>query len=215
MNWKDYRIFLDRKGKWKKFNRDGKPSRPATDDDIKKVLADVTDLRLKGEFGTFNQVGCLGYVIFGADDELHLVPSDKPPPKPEQTKATGGSRFAAQSKWTGFVKHRKAGKESSVDVVVTVTKRDGKSFEGTYETEGGEYRCLIEGRVEENAVGWKYTKIEKEKRPLRNLVGVEVKGTITIEPKTNKPRLVAHYDWPDADNPKIVAKGTIELTSQE
>jgi serine/threonine protein kinase len=124
-NWKDYRIFLDSRGKWKKFNRDGKPSRPATDDDIKKVLADVTDLRLKGEFGTSKHVGCLGYVIFGADDELHLVPSDKPEPAP----TAPGDLIRAGSKWRGkFESIIPKDTKYNDNVTWVVSEREGNTF---------------------------------------------------------------------------------------
>jgi serine/threonine protein kinase len=61
--WKVYCVRLDASARWKKF-----PGlEPADDEDIKKVLADVTDLRIKGEYGV-KSGGCLMTVEFGADD---------------------------------------------------------------------------------------------------------------------------------------------------
>ena len=61
--WKDYCVRLDASEGWKKHSG----GEPAADEDIRKVLADVTDLRIKGEYGV-KSGGCLGTVEFGADD---------------------------------------------------------------------------------------------------------------------------------------------------
>jgi serine/threonine protein kinase len=60
--WKVYRIRLDTSAGWKFPG-----SEPASNDDIKAVLADVTDLRIKGEYGR-KTVGCLKTVEFGVED---------------------------------------------------------------------------------------------------------------------------------------------------
>jgi hypothetical protein len=72
--WKTYRIRLDQSGGWKRFVGGDRHSVPATDEDIKKVLADVTDLRILGDFcwGFRDRTGqrtggCLDNVEFGAD----------------------------------------------------------------------------------------------------------------------------------------------------
>jgi serine/threonine protein kinase len=62
--WKTYAIRLDASGGWKRFWDDG----PATDEQIKQVLAAVTDLRIKGEYSTAVDVGSLDDVEFGAED---------------------------------------------------------------------------------------------------------------------------------------------------
>jgi hypothetical protein len=62
--WKTYHVPLDASGRWRRFP-DGEQ---ATDEDIKKLLADVTDLRIKGEFASQGNIGGLDSVEFGAED---------------------------------------------------------------------------------------------------------------------------------------------------
>jgi predicted Ser/Thr protein kinase len=62
--WKAYRVRLDASGGWKIVKPGGQIAR-ATDEDIKQVLSNVTDLRIKGEYG-FASLGCLDNVVFGA-----------------------------------------------------------------------------------------------------------------------------------------------------
>ena len=64
--WKRYSIRLDPSGGWKIFSR-SRGIRRATEQDLKDVLSDVTDLRLKGEFGVGPNLGCLDNVVFGGD----------------------------------------------------------------------------------------------------------------------------------------------------
>jgi hypothetical protein len=61
--WHTYSIRLAGSGGWKVFPGGA----PATDEDVKKVLANVTDLRLKAEFSGKRDRGCLDNVVFGAD----------------------------------------------------------------------------------------------------------------------------------------------------
>ncbi|HTU21740.1 MAG TPA: protein kinase [Gemmataceae bacterium] len=61
--WKVYCVRLDASAGWKKY-----PGlKRASNEDIKKVLANVTDLRIKGNYGRYSG-GCLGAVEFGVDD---------------------------------------------------------------------------------------------------------------------------------------------------
>lgn len=64
--WKTYSIKLDSSGGWRVF-RGRSGDGPATDQDLKDVLSDVTDLRIKGEFGPGPNTGGLDNVEFGAD----------------------------------------------------------------------------------------------------------------------------------------------------
>lgn len=64
-DWKTYCVRLDASEGWK--HPGGKR---ATDEEIKKVLADVTDLRIRGEYGAKSD-GCLADVEFGADDPFN------------------------------------------------------------------------------------------------------------------------------------------------
>jgi hypothetical protein len=64
----EYSVRLDSSGGWQKWTADGGIIGPATDEDIKRVLANVTDLRIKGEFWTGGAEGHLHWVIFGADE---------------------------------------------------------------------------------------------------------------------------------------------------
>jgi hypothetical protein len=64
----EYSVRLDTSGGWQRWSADGGILGPATDEDIKRVLANVTDLRLKGEFYTAGAEGHLHWVIFGADE---------------------------------------------------------------------------------------------------------------------------------------------------
>lgn len=61
--WKVHCARLDPSGGWKRAS----DRAAATEADIKKVLADVTDLRIKGEYGTKSD-GALGPIEFGAED---------------------------------------------------------------------------------------------------------------------------------------------------
>jgi serine/threonine protein kinase len=64
--WTAYRIKLDATGGWK-VAADGVASLGATDDQIKTVLSNVTDLRIKGEFYRHGaDTGCLDNVEFGS-----------------------------------------------------------------------------------------------------------------------------------------------------
>jgi tRNA A-37 threonylcarbamoyl transferase component Bud32 len=62
--WKTYHVPLDASGRWM---RSGDGER-ATDEEIKNVLADVTDLRIKGEFRSPGNIGALDSIEFGAED---------------------------------------------------------------------------------------------------------------------------------------------------
>ena len=64
--WKSYHIRLDASGGWKVFMSRGRIVK-ATDEDLKGVLSNVTDLRIKGEYG-YGSLGCLDNVIFGAHE---------------------------------------------------------------------------------------------------------------------------------------------------
>jgi hypothetical protein len=62
----DYSVRLNTSGGWKKWISPTE-QRPATDEDIKRVLANVSDLRFKGDFCPGAE-GHLHWVIFGADE---------------------------------------------------------------------------------------------------------------------------------------------------
>jgi tRNA A-37 threonylcarbamoyl transferase component Bud32 len=64
----EYSIRLDNQHGWKKWTKTGGIVGPATDEDIKRVLANVTDLRIKGEFYSSGVEGHLHWVIFGEDE---------------------------------------------------------------------------------------------------------------------------------------------------
>jgi serine/threonine protein kinase len=59
--WLDQRVRLDGSGGWTLDDR------PATDADLREVLANVTDLFIKGEYCTTAHAGYLANVVFGAD----------------------------------------------------------------------------------------------------------------------------------------------------
>jgi hypothetical protein len=65
--WKEQTIRLDRSGGWRKAV--GKVTIPATDDDIKRALAAVTDLRITGCYSLEKDTGRLGTVEFGVPDK--------------------------------------------------------------------------------------------------------------------------------------------------
>jgi hypothetical protein len=123
------------------------------------------------------------------------------------------AKFATASVWKGTVKEKKGNNELTTDVVVTVSKREGPAFEGTYEVFDGKFIYRIEGSVVKDQVSFKFTKIEKPKDTGRNnLTGLEHKGYITLDPKTKKPTLVTTYTWRDMNNPNLVARGKVTLT---
>jgi hypothetical protein len=62
--WTVQTIPLDHTGGWRKLV--GKVPGPATDDDLKRALADVTDLRIGGSYSLEKDTGRLGTVEFGA-----------------------------------------------------------------------------------------------------------------------------------------------------
>jgi hypothetical protein len=66
--WRSYRFRLNATEGWKKWDAGRGGLVTATNDDIKKVLGDVRDLRIKGEFYASANDGCLDNVEFGADD---------------------------------------------------------------------------------------------------------------------------------------------------
>jgi hypothetical protein len=123
------------------------------------------------------------------------------------------AKFATASVWKGTAKEKKGNKEGTTDYVVTVSKREGPAFEGMLETFDGKYICKIEGAVVKDQVNFKITKIEKPKDAGRtNLNGLEFNGRITLDPKSKKPTLVAHYTLKDVNNPNLVGRGTVTLT---
>jgi hypothetical protein len=124
------------------------------------------------------------------------------------------AKFANGSIWKGTVKERKAGKELSTDLVITITKRDGIEFEGNYENFEGANIFSIDGTIDKGILNFTFNKVIKGEGA-RNILGVKVKGTVSLDPKTKKPILTATYSWPDANNPKVVARGTIHLKLDE
>ena len=64
--WKQYRVRLDPSARWKLAT--GKGHRPATQAEIRTVLANVTALRIAGEFSSGKNEGRLDYVVFGAEE---------------------------------------------------------------------------------------------------------------------------------------------------
>jgi hypothetical protein len=64
----EYSIPLDSRGCWKKWMKGGGIIGLATDEDIRGVLANVTDLRIKGEFTSSGAEGHLHWVLFGAKE---------------------------------------------------------------------------------------------------------------------------------------------------
>ena len=77
----------------------------------------------------------------------------------------------------------------------------------------GKFIYLIEGSIVKEQVSFKFTKIQKQPKDanIRNLIGVENKGSVRIDPKTKKPTLVTKYTWRDANNPMLVARGTVTV----
>jgi hypothetical protein len=71
--WTRYRIKLDSTGDWNLVRGDGHSAK-ATDEDIKRVLSDVTELWIKGEYyGHGEDTGDLDDVVFGAEpSELEM-----------------------------------------------------------------------------------------------------------------------------------------------
>jgi hypothetical protein len=68
--WNQYAIRLDASGGWQKLERRaGSPTvgKPATDAEIRKVLADVQGLWIQGEFSHAHDEGRLDDVEFGAE----------------------------------------------------------------------------------------------------------------------------------------------------
>jgi hypothetical protein len=130
-----------------------------------------------------------------------------PPPDPT-------AALTAGSRWKGVVRERKAGTERTADVLLVVTKRDGAAFEGTYENLGGSNVFAVEGTAEKGKVAFQFTRVEKG-AGAKNIIGVKVRGVIAPDPKTKRSTLTATYDWPDAQNPKVVARGAVTLTLAE
>jgi serine/threonine protein kinase len=67
--WSSYSIRLDVSGGWQVFKPSGQNA-AATDDDIKEVLSDVTDLWIKGEFANGEDVGRFDNVEFGKEIDI-------------------------------------------------------------------------------------------------------------------------------------------------
>jgi hypothetical protein len=123
------------------------------------------------------------------------------------------AKFAEGSVWKGMCKEKRGGAEQTTEVVVTVTKRKGTAFEGTWEVSDGKYVYLFEGTIMKEHVSLKYTKVEKRPKDvvIRNLVGVEHKGSLRLD-KAKKPTLVTAYTWRNVNNSGIDAQGTVTLT---
>ena len=126
-----------------------------------------------------------------------------------------GEKFAVNSIWKGTAKQKQGGKEVSTDVELTVTKRDGKSFEGVYEDDEGANAVEVKGMLIKNAVEWKITKALKKNQDKKPPVGTRFTGTVRRDPKTKAIRLIANYAWANAANPRVVSKGRVELSLEE
>lgn len=126
------------------------------------------------------------------------------------------TKFVEGSVWKGTGKEKRGGAELTFDIVVTVTKRNGKTFEGTYDVSHGKFIYLFVGSVVKDQVSYKFTKVEKQPRDvvIRNLVGVEQKGGLSLD-KTKRPTLVTAYTWRNANNLGIDALGTVTLTLEK
>ena len=132
--------------------------------------------------------------------------------------ATIDSTFVAGSKWKGIVKVLQGQEELTTDLLVTVTKREGSKFQGTYEGFSGARCYLIEGTIERNQVNFKIVKIERmpkgSSNPV-NLVGLQYKGTLRMDTKTMKPTITSFYTWESAKDASIVNKGTVIIALVE
>lgn len=126
------------------------------------------------------------------------------------------AKFAEGTVWKGTVKEKRGGADLTFDVVVTVTKRTGDAFKGTYDVSDGKFVYLFEGSVVKDQVSYKFTKVEKQPKDvvIRNLVGVEQKGSLRLD-KAKRPTLVTAYTWRNVNNSGIDAQGTVTVTLEK
>lgn len=126
------------------------------------------------------------------------------------------AKFAEGTVWKGTGKERRGGTESTFVILVTVTKRTGEAFKGTYDVSDGRFVYQLEGSVVKDQVSYKFTKVEKQPRDvvIRNLVGVEHKGSLRLD-KAMRPTLVTAYTWRNVNNSGIDAQGTVTLTLEK
>jgi hypothetical protein len=122
------------------------------------------------------------------------------------------------SVWKGILKVRRSnGEVRTGDVTIIITKRDGKSFEGTYQFEDKTGVLEFEGEVDvAGKMKLTITKLanasddDKKSLYLRNIVGT--KGSGTIDGKS----VVLKYVHPRADNPNGAPEtGTIKVKLKE
>jgi uncharacterized protein (TIGR03067 family) len=119
-------------------------------------------------------------------------------------------KFAEGSVWMGTVKERRGASDVTADIVVTVTKREGQSFEGTYEGGEGRFLYLIEGSIVREQVNFKLTKIQRPKGAMTsNLIGLEHRGSVRLDPESGKPTLVTNYTWRNANNTGLDERGVV------
>ncbi len=136
--WRTYTVALNSSAGWQKW-RGSKEPVAATDEDIKKVLADVTMLRIRGEFSGALDTGRLAKVEFGIEcapastlDKI-LV---------EDSEISGTYHFRdpkdpPPGKWTLKIKNRKDGEAQ---------------FEGIYNSHTNNMTTSVTGRVVENMI---------------------------------------------------------------
>ncbi|QJW96996.1 hypothetical protein [Frigoriglobus tundricola] len=100
------------------------------------------------------------------------------------------TKFAEGSVWKGIVKEKRGASDLTVDIVVTVTKREGPAFEGTYQGAEGKFIYEIEGAIMKDKVNFKFTKIQQPKDvKISNLIGLEQKGSIKLRPEDEEANL--------------------------
>jgi hypothetical protein len=127
------------------------------------------------------------------------------------------SKFAEGSVWKGTCKEKRGNMDLTFDLAITIATRKGQTFDGRYEVGDGKFVYLIEGALHKDQVTFKFTKVDKHPKefPIKNLIGVENKGTLKIDPKSKKPTLTSSYTWRNMNNTGVNAEGTMTLVLEK
>lgn len=159
---------------------------------------------------------------------MSICPVQVPPSKDKKAKTTppvssqskGDDTAKANSLTDGFqegdvwegselILSDKKGRETS-DAILTITKRDKKTFEATYESRGGKDKLELKGMLlDKGMIRWQYTKILKGHTSSRNIIGdVLVQGVVT------KDTMKVEFKWPyigSTPRTSYMRHGTIQL----